>query len=44
MLNNNTMDRKTKVIIKKRAPKNKATRGITRIMLALTMLFFVLCR
>lgn len=38
------MDRKTKVIIKKRAIKNKATRGITRIMFALAMLFFVLCQ
>ena len=38
------MERKTKVIIKKRAPKNKATRGITRIMFALAMLFFVLCQ
>ena len=38
------MDRKTKVVVKKRATKNKATRGITRIMFALTMLFFVLCR
>lgn len=38
------MDRKTKVIIKKRAPKNKATRGITRIMFALAILFFMLCQ
>lgn len=38
------MDRKTKVIIKRRAPKNKATRGITRIMFALAILFFVLCQ
>lgn len=44
MLNNNTMDRKAKVVIKKRAPKNKATRGITRILFALAMLFFVLCQ
>ena len=38
------MDRKTKVVIKNRAPKNKATRGITRIMFALAMLFFMLCQ
>lgn len=38
------MDRKTKVAIKKRASKNKATRGITRIMFALAMLFFMLCQ
>lgn len=38
------MDRKTKVVIKKRATKNKTTRGITRIMFALAMLFFMLCQ
>lgn len=38
------MDRKTKVVIKKRAQKNKATRGITRIMFALAILFFMLCQ
>lgn len=38
------MDGKTKVIIKKRTPKNKATRGITRIMFALAILFFMLCK
>lgn len=38
------MDRKTKVVIKKRASKNKATRGITRIMFALAMLSFMLCQ
>ena len=38
------MDRKAKVIIKKRATKNKVTSGITRIMFALAMLFFVLCQ
>lgn len=36
------MDRKTKVVIKRRAPKNKATSGITRIMFAMAILFFVL--
>lgn len=38
------MDRKTKVVIKKRASKNKVTRGITRIMFALAMLSFMLCQ
>lgn len=38
------MDRKTKVVIKRRAQKNKDTRGITRIMFALAILFFVLCQ
>lgn len=38
------MDRKTKVVIKKRATKNKSTRGITRIMFALAILFFMLCQ
>ena len=38
------MDRKTKVVIKKIAQKNKVTRGITRIMFALAMLFFMLCQ
>ena len=38
------MNRKTKVVIKKRAPKNKATRGIKRIMFALAILFFMLCQ
>ena len=38
------MDRKAKVIIKKRATKNKVTSGITRIMFALAILFFVLCQ
>lgn len=38
------MDRKTKVVIKKRASKNKATRGITRIMFTLAMLSFMLCQ
>lgn len=38
------MDRKTKVVIKKRAPKNKTTRCITRIMFALAILFFMLCQ
>jgi hypothetical protein len=38
------MDRKTKVVIKKRATKNKSTRGITWIMFALAILFFMLCQ
>lgn len=38
------MDRKTKVVIKKRAPKNKTTGGVTRTMFALAMLFFMLCQ
>lgn len=38
------MDRKTKVAIKKRAPKNKTTRGVTRIMFAMAILFFMLCQ
>lgn len=38
------MDRKAKVVIKKRATKNKSTRGITRIMFALAILFFMLCQ
>lgn len=38
------MDRKTKVVMKKRATKNKSTRGITRIMFALAILFFMLCQ
>ena len=36
------MDRKAKVIIKKRATKNKVTSGITRIMFALAILLFML--
>ena len=38
------MDKKTKVVIKKRVPKNKIPKGLTRIMFALAILFFILCQ
>lgn len=38
------MDKKTKVVIRKRVPKNKIPKGLTWIMFTLAIFFFILCQ
>lgn len=40
----NAMNMEIKFVIKKRAPKPKTPRGITRAAFAMTLLFFALCQ
>ena len=40
----NAMNMEIKVVIKKRAPKPKTPRGITRAAFAMALLFFALCQ